>query len=662
MLCMFVRAAVVLAFFPSIASSGGLIPRDVLFAPVLRTELTLSPDGTRLAALELHDGVRQLAIADLDEPRAFRRVTSHAEGVEGYVWAPNGRAVVFVEGNAAGTWRVMSHDIEASRTIELTGRGGTPRIEGVHPDFPDEVLLGVNQRNQRLHDLVRVNVLSGSQGTVAINDGLATIVVDETWTPRFGTRLLSDGAIEIVRLLETGWERFALIDADDAPTVAVLGCSRANDQLVLLDTRRRNTAAVVGIDVQTNRERVLGADPEADIVDVLMDARTNTVQAATATLARRIWHVIDPGLREDFDYLLSASEGDLSVLSRSSDGSRWLVAYERDLGGRGYFLYERGSGVRPLFDERPELARETLSRMVPQSIPTRDGQRLVGYLTQARGLVGAKNGLAGRAGRFILLVQDGPWSRTTWGYDAMHQWLADRGYTVLSVNHRGSVGFGKRFLDAGDCQWGGAMFDDLRDACEWAIERGYAERDSMGIVGVGFGGTLAMMGMTFTPTYFAAGVNLGGAVSLRSLLQSMPLTWEPVSRLVERRIGDYRSAAGLRTIDDQSPLTYAHRLRRPVLMVQAAEDPRTPGEDFERMGRSAAANDSVFTHVVLDAEGGGVAQGDALLSTLALAERFLSAHLGGSAEPIMPGQGTRTVRVLSGHRGVGLADALGSER
>jgi dipeptidyl aminopeptidase/acylaminoacyl peptidase len=231
----------------------------------------------------------------------------------------------------------------------------------------------------------------------------------------------------------------------------------------------------------------------------------------------------------------------------------------------------------------------------------------------------------------VLLVHGGPWGRDRWGYNALHQWLANRGYAVLSVNFRGSTGFGKAFVNAGDREWARAMHNDLIDAVNWAIERGIARADSVAIMGGSYGGYAALVGLTFTPEFFAAGVDIVGPSHVRTLLASIPPHWEPIKAMFEARVGRLEEDEYL---DSISPLTKADQITRPLLIGQGANDPRVKESESRQIVQAMRSRDLPVTYVLFPDEGHGFARPENNLAFFAITEAFLGQHLGGRVQPI----------------------------
>jgi dipeptidyl aminopeptidase/acylaminoacyl peptidase len=321
-----------------------------------------------------------------------------------------------------------------------------------------------------------------------------------------------------------------------------------------------------------------------------------------------------------------------------------------------------------LFTNRQALEGLPLARMHSAVIRARDGLELVSYYTLPAG-----HGRQTTDGKsppsvvsslpsplpLVLLVHGGPWGRDVWGYHAIHQWLANRGYAVLSVNFRGSAGFGKAFVNAGNLEWGARMHDDLLDAVQWAIDAGIADPDRVAIMGGSYGGYATLAGLTFTPETFACGVDIVGPSNLVTLLETVPPYWEPMIKVFTTRVGDHRTEEGRAFLRSRSPLTYVDNIQRPLLIGQGANDPRVKQAESDQIVQAMQAKQIPVTYVLYPDEGHGFARPENNLSFFAVAEAFLAQHLEERFEPIGEDFANSSIRVLTGQEQIpGLADGL----
>jgi dipeptidyl aminopeptidase/acylaminoacyl peptidase len=410
--------------------------------------------------------------------------------------------------------------------------------------------------------------------------------------------------------------------------------TRDGRSLVLLDNQGRDKARLIRLELATGRVTELCADERADLSRrVLIHPDDLTVQAIATHYLKLRWKVLDRRVRQDFARLARlAGLLNFRVLNRTSDGRRWVVQQSGDVQRSRYYLYDRADRrARFLFAVRPELERFRLAPMVPHVIRARDGLRLVSYLTLPLGR-------SPRRLPLVLLVHGGPWSRDRWRYHPWTQWLANRGYAVLQVNFRGSAGFGKAFLAAGNREWGRKMQRDLTDAVRWAVARGTADPRRVAIMGSSYGGYAALAGVTFTPKRYAAAVDLVGPSNLETLLASIPPYWKPLRAIFRVRVGD--RVRDRRLLYQRSPLHFAHRIRTPLLIFQGRNDPRVKPAESEQIVRAIRRRGGQVGYVVYPDEGHGLRRAANRLDFAGRVEAFLGRHLGGRVEPYVLQAGT----------------------
>jgi dipeptidyl aminopeptidase/acylaminoacyl peptidase len=344
---------------------------------------------------------------------------------------------------------------------------------------------------------------------------------------------------------------------------------------------------------------------------------------------------LDESIKKDIDYLHKVMEGDVAVYARTKDDSRWIVVFISDNGPARYYIYDRNvRTAKYLFSADRRLESLPLSRMNYTTIKSRDGLDLVSYYTLPVGADKNRDGIPEKPLPTVLLVHGGPWNRDMWGFSALDQLLSNRGYAVLSVNFRGSTGFGKNFTNAGDREWGRKMQYDLLDAVNWSIEKKIADPARIAIMGGSYGGYAAMAGMTFSPKIFACGVDICGPSNLTSFLLTIPPYWKPEIEIEFKRIGDYRTEEGRKLLRERSPLIYVDHIQKPMLIGQGANDPRINRNESGQIVQAMQEKKIPVTYALYPDEGHGFVRPENKLSFYAVTEAFLSKHLGGRFEPI----------------------------
>jgi dipeptidyl aminopeptidase/acylaminoacyl peptidase len=657
-------AAVALAVAPALAAAETpLIPREVLFGNPERAALRISPDGAHLAWLAPVDGVLNVWVAPVGDLGAARAVTHDtSRGIRNYFWAETSHHVVYLQDRGGDeNWRAYVVDLDTGKEKDLTPLDKVQaRIEQVSPRHPGQILISLNDRNPQFHDVYSVDLASGERKLVQQNDGYVGFSIDDDYNIRLATKFTADGGAEILRKAGDEFVPFATVPAADSLTTQAIGFDKAGKTVYMIDSRDRDTAALTTVDLETGKSQLVFQDPKADVEDVMVQPTEDTLQAVASDYLKKKWKVLDPTIADDFAALSKAAPGEFEITSRTRDDKTWTVAYVQDAGPVGYYLYDRGTKqAKYLFSNRPGLEGLSLAPMHPEVIPARDGLELVSYLTLPPGSDPDGDGIPASPVPMVLFVHGGPWARDVWGYHPYHQWLANRGYAVLSVNYRGSTGFGKLFLNSGNKQWAAKMHDDLIDAVDWAVAKKIAVPSKVAIMGGSYGGYATLVGLTFTPEKFAAGVDICGPSNLVTLLESIPPYWAPILSVFEQRMGDLKTDAGKEFLLSRSPLSKVADIQRPLLIGQGANDPRVKQAEAEQMVSAMKARKIPVTYVLFPDEGHGFARPVNSKAFNAVAEAFLAEHLGGRYEPVGKDFDGSTITVPDGASDVpGVAAAL----
>ncbi len=608
-----------------------LIPREVLFGNPERVQPRLSPDGTRLSYLAPKDGVLNVWVGPVGGGNEeFQPVTDDRKrGIQAHFWAEDNRHVVYVQDEAGDeNWRVHAVDPATREDRDLTPYAEVQaQLVAKSRRFPDELLVGLNKENPELHDAYRLTLSTGGLELVAKNPGnVVGWVADRDFRVRGALAATAEGGFDLLvrEGEEAAFRQPASWDKEDALSSGPVGFTGDGEKMYLLDSRGANAARLTVFDPAGGESEVLVEDPRYDVGQVMTHPDTHEAQAAAIERARTEWVVLDGGIREDFETIGKLGRGDFDVVSRDHADENWLVAFIADDNGPSYYSYDRREkkGMH-LFDARPDLGDYELSRMRPISFTARDGLRIEGYLTLPPGVEDGPVPM-------VLNVHGGPWARDGWGYDPEAQWLANRGYACLQVNYRGSTGYGKDFLNAGNREWGAKMHDDLVDAVEWAISEGIADPERVAIYGGSYGGYAALVGATFTPELFRCAVDIVGPSSLVTLIESIPPYWKPLISTFHERVGNPETEREF--LESRSPLFFVDRIRVPMLIAQGANDPRVKQAESEQIVAAMKERGIDHEYLLFEDEGHGFARPENRLEFYAAAEKFLARHLGGRSE------------------------------
>ena len=619
------------------AAPPPLLARELLFGNPERINGQVSPDGRWLGYIAPRDGVLNVYVAPSDSPDQATPVTNdRLRGIRGFNFAHTGNHVLY--GQDVGgdeNFQVFAVDLTTRAESELTPQGARAGVAQLSPKHPDEVIISVNDRDPMYFDLVRVNLVSGEQTRMFENKEFASVYVDRDFALRYAAKQTADGGQELFVRDGDGWGSWSTIPQEDALTTGLAGITADGKTAYMRDSRDRNTGALFAIDAATGERQLVHEDPRADVIGAMVHPETGAVQAALVIYLRSEWTVIDPAVAGDLEKLKAIGEGDINVVSRTLADDKWVVVHASSTAPPIYYLYDRASGETQFwFETRPGLKGARTAPMHTAEVKSRDGLTLPSYYTLPPASDPDGDGKPASPVPTVLLVHGGPWGRDGYGFNSMHQWLANRGYAVLAVNFRGSTSFGKAFTNAGDLEWGRKMHDDLLDGVEWAAREGIAQRDQVAIMGGSYGGYATLAGLTMTPTEFACGVDIVGPSNLVTLLSSIPPYWGPIRTVFATRVGDETTEEGRNLLTERSPLTYAHQIQRPLLIGQGANDPRVKQAESDQIVAAMQEKNIPVTYVLYPDEGHGFARPQNNLSFNAAAEEFLATCLGGRIEPV----------------------------
>ncbi|MFO7663416.1 MAG: S9 family peptidase [Chloroflexota bacterium] len=485
----------------------------------------------------------------------------------------------------------------------------------------------MNKENVQVHDVYHLNLLTGELKLVAKNPGnVAGWIADADFKVRGCQMMNADAGFDLmVRKTEKDqWQKLISWNSEDALTSAAYGFTRDGKAIYAVDSRNVNAGQLVAVDVSSGEIRKIAGDPQYDVGGVIIHPDTYEIQAVFFKKERDSLLILDESIRDDIAAIRQVHTGDFFIASRSDADDTWLVGFNADDGPIPYYSYDRASKQATfLFDHRPELRDYRLAKMEPVSFTSRDGLTIHGYITYP--LDKTKNNLP-----VVLNVHGGPWYRDSWGFNPEAQWLANRGYACLQINFRGSTGYGKEFLNAGDREWGGKMHDDLIDAVNWAIAQGIADPKKVAIYGGSYGGYAALVGATFTPDVFCCAVDIVGPSNLMTFINSIPPYWSTFLDVLHKRVGN--PATDEEFLRERSPLFKADQIKIPMLIAQGANDPRVNQAESEQIVEALKANNVEHEYLLFPDEGHGFARPENRLIFYAAAEKFLAKYLGGRYE------------------------------
>jgi dipeptidyl aminopeptidase/acylaminoacyl peptidase len=605
-----------------------LIPRTILFGNPTKASPRISPDGRHFAYLAPVDNVLNVWVGSVSGNEYYPITNDTERGIRSYFWAPNNKHILYVQDTGGNeNWRLYATDVETHETRDLTPFEDV-QVQIINQDkhFPDELLIAMNKENPQVHDVYNLNIASGTLTLVAQNPGnIAGWVVDTQFKVRGAMAARADGGIDLlVRDSEQAeWRTPFGWDPDDALTSGALAFTHDGQSLYIQDSRNVNAGRLIKLNLSTNEETVIAEDAQYDVSAIMVHPDSYEIQAVAFDKDRVEWLVLDASIQLDFDRIADIHQGDFSIVSRDDADETWLVSFNVDNGPVPYYAYHRKQqSVEFLFDNMPDLSDYTLAHTEPVTFSARDGLTIHGYLTRP---VNQQSNLP-----LVLNVHGGPWARDIWGFNPEAQWFANRGYACFEINYRGSTGYGKEFLNAGNKEWGRNMHYDLVDGMQWAIQQGIADPQKVAIYGASYGGYAALVGATMTPDLFRCAVDIVGPSNLITLIQTIPPYWSTALAAFKKRVGDPETEEEF--LKARSPLFHVDNIKIPMLIAQGANDPRVKQAESEQIVEAMKSKGIAYEYMLFPDEGHGFAKPENRITFYAAAEKFLAHNLGGSYE------------------------------
>ncbi len=635
-----------------------LIPRTVLFGNPDKLAVSLSPNGEYLAYIGPLNGVLNIYLAKLPNFQQATPITHDTKrGIRNYHWSYNNEQIIYEQDKDGDEdWHLYAVTIKTQEVRDLTP------FKGVHAmlvqdslNYPNKIVVALNNRRKDLHDLYLIDSKSGQSNLLFQNDTYASLTVDDQYELRFGSKQMSpEGIVVVDKFLgqKKPPEEFMRLNIEDSYMTHFVDFDKNRNKVYIADTRGRNTSGLFECDLQSNKQTLLFGTDLADISGALIHPTEKNIQAAYYDFEKTKIAVLDPAIQKDIEFLQNSfPDREVRIVSQTLSNEIWVVVTYSDVSPPIYSLFDRkNEKLTYLFSGNKALSESKLTPMHPVIIKSRDGLNLVSYLSLPTSIQANMEPVRITSNKkpdtftetkvktsvpvpLILYVHGGPNARDVWGINSVHQWLANRGYAVLSVNYRGSTGFGKNFIIAGNGEWAGKAHDDLIDAVNWAITNGVTSKDAVGIMGGSYGGYAVLVGLTFTPDTFACGVDIVGPSNLLTLMRTVPSYWKPFLNELKIKIGgDPDTEAGRRILSSKSPLTYVNNIKKPLMIGQGANDPRVKRAESEQIVDAMKRSNIPVTYILYPDEGHGFARPENKLSFFAMTEYFLAGCLGGKVE------------------------------
>jgi dipeptidyl aminopeptidase/acylaminoacyl peptidase len=621
------------------AGLPALIDRELIFGNPEISGAQLSPDGKYLAFQKPWKDTRNIYVKGVDEPfNAARLLTAELKRpIPGYFWSRDSKYILYVKDNDGDeNYNVYAVDpaakpaagSDAPASRDLTGlKGIRVQLVNVPKNDPDIIYIGLNDRDKAWHDLYKLKLSTGEKTLVRKNtERIEGWEFDLQGNLRLATRSAENGDTEVLR-----------IDADTFTKIyscnVFESCStlrfQKDGKQAYMETNKGadvDLSALVLFDPASGKTEMVESDPlkKVDFGGAVFSEATDELAITTYEDDRVRRYFKDKAFEADFKWLTGKLPGkEVSRTSSTLDERLWLVNANSDTEPGEAYLFERKTHKLTLqYRVREKLPRESLAEMKSIRYKSSDGLEIPAYITLPKGI-------PGKSLPTIIFPHGGPWGRDVWGYNGYAQFFANRGYAVLSMNFRGSTGYGKKFLDAGNKEWGRKMQDDVTWGVKYLVDEGIADPKRVGIFGGSYGGYATLAGVTVTPDLYAAAVELFGPSNLITLLESIPPYWESIRAMFYKRMGDPTTPEGKAMLIERSPLTSAAKIKTPLMIAQGANDARVNHAESEQIVIALRDRGFPVEYLLIPDEGHGFARPVNNMATVMATERFFAQYLGG---------------------------------
>ena len=623
-----------------------LIDRELFFGDPEISGAQLSPDGRFIAFLKPLKGTRNIWVKTAAEPfEKARPITADTKRpVSSFFWSRDSRVVLYVQDQGGDeNYNVYAVDpaalpaqgaaVPAARNLTDV-KGVAAQLYAVPKSEPDAIYVGLNDRDKAWHDVYKVRISSGARTLVAKNTGRFTgIVLDVKDQLRLVTRSAENGDTEVLRA------------EPDNTFTKIYSCNvfescgpirfHKDGRRVYFETNKGEGAdltRLVLLDVTTGKEELVESDPlkRVDLGAASFSDKSDELIVTTYVDDKPRYYWKEKAFEADHALLKKRfPTREIAFGSSTTDERLFIISTTSDVEPGETYLFDRQTKQLTLqYRLREKLTREWLARMQAIRYKSSDGLEIPAYLT-------LPNGVPAKNLPVVIFPHGGPWGRDNWGPNGFAQFLANRGYAVLMPNFRGSTGYGRKFLDAGNKQWGDKMQDDITWGVKHLVAQGIADPRRVGIMGGSYGGYATLAGVTFTPDVYAAAVSIVGPSNLITLLQSIPPYWEAIRKLFYERMGDPSTPDGKRQLERQSPLNSAAKIRTPLMVIQGANDPRVNKRESDQIVVALRDRGFPVEYLVAPDEGHGFARPVNNMAAFAAAEKFLAKFLGGRYQETM---------------------------
>ncbi len=618
-----------------------LIDREIFFGNPTIMGAQVSPDGRYISFIKPYDGMLNIWVKEKEASfeSASPITNDQARPITSYFWSRDSKYILYVQ-DKGGDENYHLYSVDPSKATagipeatDLTDYGSIRAMIMALPKTDSNIIyVGINDRDPAWHDLYKVDISSGSREIIIENkESFNAFYFDLNYQLRLASKSTADAGMEVLRSTEQGWQTVITSTGDE--DISILKFKNKNQVYVNTNIGDEDLSFLGLLDITTGDIAKLESDPggKVDLGGAMFSSKSDALIGTVYTFEKSIVNWKDTSFEADYKFLRDHfNQAEVTFASGTKDEQLWIIGVNSDVDPGSTYLFDRSDKkIEFLYTPRPEVPREHLCEMTPISYKSTDDITIHGYLTTPKVT-------EGQLVPGIIMPHGGPWVRDNWGYQSYTQFLANRGYAVLQVNYRGSTGYGKYFLNAGDREWGKRMQDDLTHGVQFLIDQKICDAKSIGILGGSYGGYATLAGLTFTPDLYACGVSIVGPSNLFTLLESIPAYWESARAMFHKRMGDPTTEEGKEHLRAISPFFHADNIKAPLLVGQGDNDPRVKTAESDQIVSAMKKHDLAVEYLNFPDEGHGFANPQNSMAFISVMERFLAKHLKGRYQEEIP--------------------------
>jgi dipeptidyl aminopeptidase/acylaminoacyl peptidase len=607
----------------NLAGKNGEIPLEAFFKNPVASNVVISPNGEKLAALQPLKGRMNVFVKDKDGKEWVAVTKIDDRDIAAMFWKNDDTLLFLKDFSGDENFHIFSVQLKTKEVKDLTPY---PKVraqivsplEGVSNT---DILVGLNKRDEKVFDVYRINTVTGTVDLVLENTKTyVSYVVDNNGDIRMA--IGSDGVNNDYYYRDSGKKDFRkVMTLNFKNSFSPVAFDKNNKNLYAISNINRNTAAAVEVNPKTGKVyKTLYSNKEYDVSGLDYSRERKELIGTSYIGWKRERHYFSPYYQEIYTKVKAQiPDKEIAFSSSNKAEDQFVVIAYGDRSGAKYYTYDvKAKKLDFLLDSSPWIKESELSEMKPVSYKARDGMTIQGYLTLPKNSDGKNLPV-------VVNPHGGPWARDVWGYNPQVQFLANRGYAVLQMNFRGSTGYGRNFWKASFKQWGLKMQDDVTDGVNWLVAQGVADKDRVAIYGGSYGGYVTLAGLAFTPDLYRCGVDYVGVSNIFTLMETVPPYWIPMREKFYEMIGDPVKEKEL--VRKASPLFSADKIKAPLLVVQGAQDPRVKKSESDQIVEALKKRGVDVPYLVKENEGHGFRNQENKFEFYRTMEAFLDKHM-----------------------------------